>query len=127
MADFNEQDQKRLNEINAELKKRTRRTKVYIDLEKEAAELLKRQVAAKKELNAEFKRGTDAQKAAARFTKEQKQAEAALNVDIASRVTNLLKGNIAQGLSLDFTKKSKTAQSNLADTAAKQSKTLIES
>ena len=126
MADFNEQDQKRLNEINAQLEKRTRRTKVYIDLEKEAAELLKRQVAAKKELNAEFKRGTDAQKAAAKFTKEQKQAEAALNVDLASRVTNLLKGNIAQGLSLDFSKKSKIAQSKLADEAARQSKILIE-
>ena len=34
MADFNEQDQKRLNEINAQLEKRTRRTKVYINLEK---------------------------------------------------------------------------------------------
>lgn len=125
MADFNEQDQKRLNEINAQLEKRTRRTKVYINLEKEAAELLKRQVAAKKELNAEFKRGTDAQKAAARFTKEQKQAEAALNNDLASRVTNILKGNIAQGISLDFTKSAKTAQKNLADEAATQADAII--
>ena len=47
---FSDKDLARLREINAELEKRTRRTKKYIDLEKEQIALKKKQIAAEKEL-----------------------------------------------------------------------------
>ena len=94
-----------LKQQGAEKDKIKAKEKEIGDREKRNLENRKKRLKVEQQLNAEFKRGTDAQKAAARFTKEQKQAEAALNVDIASRVTNLLKGNIAQGLALDFPKR----------------------
>ena len=72
MADL-EKDRQRLKEINAELDSRTRRTKVYIALEEEAAEIKKRQLDTQKQLNREFQLGAKAQRQSAAFSEKVKK------------------------------------------------------
>ena len=72
MADF-EKDKQRLKEINAELEKRTRRTKVYIALEEEAVEIKKRQLATQQKLNKEFQLGAKAQRQSTAFAEKEKK------------------------------------------------------
>jgi hypothetical protein len=50
MADFSKKDLDRLKEVNFELEKRTRRTKAYIDLEKEQLALRKKQLQTEKDI-----------------------------------------------------------------------------
>ena len=98
MAD---QDLQRIQEINAELEKRTRKTKVYLDLEKELEVLKKKQLKAQQALNKEFDIGVKSNKAAAKFSAEFKKAEDDLNKSFSARLQHLAKGNVLQALGLD--------------------------
>ena len=122
MAD---QDLQRIQEINAELEKRTRKTKVYLDLEKELEVLKKKQLEAQKELNKQFEIGVKSNKAAAKFSAEFKKAEDDLNKSFSARLQHLAKGNVLQALGLDGSKKSKKAQKDLAKEADTQAVNLV--
>jgi uncharacterized protein YktB (UPF0637 family) len=89
-------------------------------------DLVKEELDLKKELNRQYKLGTDSQKASAKFAQEAKKAEEDLNKSWAVRLQHIAKGNILQGLSWDFSKKARKAQKDLADEASRQSQNILE-
>ena len=104
MADL-EKDRQRLKEINAELDSRTRRTKVYIALEEEAAEIKKRQLDTQKQLNREFQLGAKAQRQSAAFSEKVKKLEQEKEKSFSNFLQNLAKGNVLQAVGFDKTKR----------------------
>ena len=113
MADF-EKDKQRLKEINAELEKRTRRTKVYIALEEEAVEIKKRQLATQQKLNKEFQLGAKAQRQSAVFSEKVKKLEQEKEKSFSNFLQNLAKGNVLQAVGLDKTRKARQKEIDLA-------------
>jgi len=124
MADF-EKDKQRLKEINDELEKRTRRTKVYIALEEEAATLKARQLETQKKLNREFQLGAKSQKIATDLTEKRKQVEKDNDRSISSIVQNLAKGNIIQAAGLDKTNSLRKKENDLAKGAESLAKSQL--
>ena len=124
MADL-EKDKQRLKEINAELEKRTRRTKKYIDLEKEAEVLKARQIAQQKQLNREFQLGAKAQRQSTAFAEKEKKLIDEQEKSFASRISNLVKGNFLQAAGLDKTKDAREAEVSLAKEASSLSKDIL--
>ena len=126
MADF-EKDKQRLKEINAELEKRTRRTKVYIALEEEAVEIKKRQLATQQKLNKEFQLGAKAQRQSAVFSEKVKKLEQEKEKSFSNFLQNLAKGNVLQAVGFDKTKKAREAEVSLAKEASALSKEILTS
>ena len=126
MADF-EKDKQRLKEINAELDNRTRRTKVYIALEEEAAEIKKRQLDTQKQLNREFQLGAKAQRQSAAFSEKVKKLEQEKEKSFSNFLQNLAKGNVLQAVGFDKTKKAREAEVSLAKEASALSKEILTS
>ena len=124
MADF-EKDKQRLKEINAELEKRTRRTKVYIALEEEAVEIKKRQVATQQKLNKEFQLGARAQKQSSAFAEKEKKLIADSEKSFSNRLQSLVKGNFLQAAGLDKTNTARKAELSLAEEANELSKKIL--
>ena len=126
MADL-EKDRQRLKEINAELDSRTRRTKVYIALEEEAAEIKKRQLDTQKQLNREFQLGAKAQRQSAAFSEKVKKLEQEKEKSISNFLQNIAKGNVLQAVGFDKTKKARKAELDLAKEASALSKEILTS
>ena len=126
MADF-EKDKQRLKEINDELEKRTRRTKVYIALEEEAAEIKKRQLDTQKQLNREFQLGAKAQRQSSAFAEKVKKLEQEKEKSFSSFLQNLAKGNVLQAVGLDKTRKARQKEIDLAKEASELSKEILTS
>ena len=126
MADL-EKDRQRLKEINAELDSRTRRTKVYIALEEEAAEIKKRQLDTQKQLNREFQLGAKAQRQSAAFSEKVKKLEQEKEKSFSNFLQNLAKGNVLQAVGFDKTKKAREAEVSLAKEASALSKEILTS
>tara|TARA_R100000149_G_scaffold10660_1_gene3813 strand:+ start:30 stop:1934 length:1905 start_codon:yes stop_codon:yes gene_type:complete len=126
MADF-EKDKQRLKEINAELDSRTRRTKVYIALEEEAAEIKKRQLDTQKQLNREFQLGVKAQRQSSAFAEKVKKLEQEKEKSFSSFLQNLAKGNVLQAVGLDKTRKARQKEIDLAKEASELSKEILTS
>ena len=126
MADL-EKDRQRLKEINAELDSRTRRTKVYIALEEEAAEIKKRQLDTQKQLNREFQLGAKAQRQSAAFSEKVKKLEQEKEKSFSNFLQNLAKGNVLQAVGFDKTKKARKAELDLAKEASELSKEILTS
>ena len=126
MADL-EKDRQRLKEINAELDSRTRRTKVYIALEEEAAEIKKRQLDTQKQLNREFQLGAKAQRQSAAFSEKVKKLEQEKEKSFSNFLQNLAKGNVLQAVGFDKTKKARKAELDLAKEASALSKEILTS
>ena len=126
MADL-EKDRQRLKEINAELDSRTRRTKVYIALEEEAAEIKKRQLDTQKQLNREFQLGAKAQRQSAVFSEKVKKLEQEKEKSFSNFLQNLAKGNVLQAVGFDKTKKAREAEVSLAKEASALSKEILTS
>ena len=126
MADL-EKDRQRLKEINAELDNRTRRTKVYIALEEEAAEIKKRQLDTQKQLNREFQLGAKAQRQSAAFSEKVKKLEQEKEKSFSNFLQNLAKGNVLQAVGFDKTKKAREAEVSLAKEASALSKEILTS
>ena len=124
MADF-EKDKQRLKEINAELEKRTRRTKVYIALEEEAVEIKKRQLATQQKLNKEFQLGAKAQKQSSAFAEKEKKLIADSEKSFSNRLQSLVKGNFLQAAGLDKTNTARKAEISLAQEASDLSQRIL--
>ena len=107
MAIEDDKRKQRIKDIEAELEGRTRKTKVYIALEKEVIKLKNEEKKVQEDINKGLELGVRANKAFAKITSDAKKAEEDLNRSLSDRLQSLVKGNVAQAVGLDGSKKAK--------------------
>ena len=123
MAALTEKELARLEQANVEIKKLKEGTDEYKALSAEIGVLKKKELDYQKELNRQFGLGLKSNKINAGFTAKRVKSEEALNKSLSSRIQNIAKGNILQGLGFDGMGKSRSAQLELNKLAEKQSNT----
>ena len=116
----------RLKEINAELDGRTRRTQRYIELEKEAEQIEKELLKIEKERSAAIDAQTKARKGYVKLSQDAKKAEEAIDKSLTSRLTALIKGNVAGAIGLKTTRDHERAQKDLASDAKEMAKQALD-
>ena len=116
----------RLKEINAELEKRTRRTKRYIELEQEAAQIEEELLAIEKARSSAIDAQTKARKGYVKISQDAKRAEESMDKSLTSRLAALIKGNVAGAIGLKTTRDHERAQKDLASDAKEMAKQALD-
>ena len=122
MAKEDDIRRQRIIDIEAELEGRTRKTKAYIKLEKEVIDLKEKEKKVQEDINKGLDLGVKANKAFAKISADATKAEEALSKSFSERLQSLVKGNVAQAIGLDGSRKSKILTRDLA----KETKTQAE-
>ena len=122
------EEEKRLAQLNAQ-KESNKTGKLQKHLEDERLGLLNRQTEALKKQNEiakkNFQLGSKAQRQSTAFAEKEKKLLAEQEKSFASRISNLLKGNLLQAAGFDKTEAARTAEVNLAKEANALSKDIL--
>ena len=106
--------QKQIDEVNKKLDARKRKTDSYYMLEQQLAELYERQAEIQERQVNSKKAQVKVGQANLKISKEVDRTEALINKSFATRISQLMKGNVIGALGLGQTKKHEKAQQNLA-------------
>ena len=106
--------QKQIDELNKKLDARKRKTDSYYMLEQQLAELYERQAEIQERQVNSKKAQVKVGQANLKISKEVDRTEALINKSFATRISQLMKGNVIGALGLGQTKKHEKAQQNLA-------------
>jgi len=125
MAIEDDKRKQRIKEIEAELEGRTRKTKVYLALEKEVIALKEKEKKVQQDINKGLDLGVKANKAFAKISADAKKAEEDLSRSLSDRLQHLVKGNVAQAFSLDGSKKAKVLTRDLTQETKRQASFIL--
>ena len=106
--------QKQIDELNKKLDARKRKTDSYYMLEQQLAELYERQAEIQERQVNSKKAQVKVGQANLKISKEVDRTEALINKSFATRISQLMKGNVIGAFGLGQTKKHEKAQQNLA-------------